>query len=148
MKKGSSWLVVASSSEAQFFKIENQKNLIPIHNLSHQESRLRNLEIVSDKPGRTFDRVGGMGSRHGVGSEITPKEHEAQVFAKEVIDFLTNASDKNEFDHLYIVAGAKFLGLLRSEYTKGIKAKLSGEMDKELVHFNSKEILEHVQKIF
>lgn len=145
MKKNA-WLLIANASIARLFKIDKPRAVIPLCTLKHDESRLHNLDLVSDKPGRSFESRGS--TRHGLGDEETPKKHEEQVFAKQVARFLEQSHAKNDLEHLYIAAGPTFLGMLRSELHKSTKEIIAGELDKELAHLTLEEIPEHLLPFF
>lgn len=141
MKK-EKWLVVANSSLARVFKMENRHSLVEIAVLEHPESRLKNLDIVSDKPGRDFESAGV--SRHGYEYGVTPKQHEFAVFAKELAEFLETARNNGEFEHLYIAAGPVLLGLLRQSLHPSTIKLINGETDKDITHLKPNEILAHL----
>src|SRR4051794_21082580 len=110
MKKDS-WLLVANSSIARIFKIEKRHELTEIKVLEHPESRLRNLDLVSDKPGRDFESAGA--GRHALEPKVLPKRQEFAVFAKSLADYLETARNQGEFETLYVAASPALLGLLR-----------------------------------
>jgi protein required for attachment to host cells len=116
--------------------------LVEIKVLEHPESRLRNLDIVSDKPGRDFESVGT--TRHGVGHCTTPKKHEFDVFAHEIAAYLREAKDKGEFDQLYISAAPHLLGLLRQAMDPVTLKSIHGETDKDMTQMKPHEILTHL----
>lgn len=138
MKK-ETWIIVANSSMARIFNRVNQHSLVEFETLVHSESRLRNLEIVSDKPGRDFESVGI--TRHGVGHSTTPKKHEFDVFAHEIADYLDEARRKGEFEQLYITAAPHLLGLLRQAMNPQTLKFVRGETDKDMTQLKPEEIL-------
>lgn len=140
--KTNSWLVVANSSIARIYKLENRQTLLEITVLEHPASRLNNLDLVSDKPGRDFERMGI--SRHGVGHCVTPKKHEFEVFASEIAAFLKHGRLNGRFERLYLTAGPSLLGLLRSALDEGTVKAIHGETDKDLTQLTPSEILAHL----
>lgn len=137
-----SWLVVANSSIARIYKIENRHTISEIAVLEHPKSRLNNLDIVSDKPGRDFERVGI--SRHGVGHCVTPKKHEFEIFATEIAEFLKHGRLNGRFEGLYLTAGPNLLGLLRGSLDEETVKSVQGEVDKDLTQLKPSEILTHL----
>src|SRR5215471_13213266 len=79
MKKDT-WLIVANSSLARIYKIEKRSELKELKVLEHPESRLHNLDLVSDKPGRDFESA-GIG-KHALEPKTLPKKQEFITFAK------------------------------------------------------------------
>ena len=141
MKKNS-WLIVANSSLARVFTLEKRDQLTELKVLEHPESRLHNLDLVSDKPGRAFESVGG--ARHALEAKTTPKKQEFAIFAKIIADYLEAAHQNGEFDTLYIAANPSLLGLLRqSLHPQTIKA-IKGEVDKDVTHLKLQEISSHL----
>jgi protein required for attachment to host cells len=145
MKKNS-WLLVANSSLARIYKIEKQQSLIELEVLQHPESRLHNRDLVSDKPGRDFESVGS--ARHSIEPHTTPKEHEFNLFAKHLALYLETAQNKREFERLYIAASPHLLGLLRQALHPSTAKVVSGEVDKDMTHMRSDEIITHLPFLF
>lgn len=141
MKKGS-WLLIANSSSARLFKIQTKHELEEIRNFEHPESRLHNLDLVSDKPGRDFESVGR--ARHAIEPVTMPKQVEFELFAKRLADYLQEAHHKKEFEDLYIAASPAFLGLLRQELSSTVTRSIKGTVDKDMTHIKSSEILSHI----
>ncbi len=141
MKKGS-WLLIANSSSARLFKIQTIHVLEEIRNFEHPESRLHNLDLVSDKPGRDFESS-GMG-RHALEPAVMPKQLEFELFAKRLADYLQEAHHKREFEDLYIAASPAFLGLLRQELSPTVTKSIKGTVDKDITQLKSSEILNHL----
>ena len=144
--KQESWLIVANSSLAHIFRIEKREELKEIKTLEHPESRLHNLDLVSDKPGRDFESV-GMG-RHALEPKTLPKRQEFAIFAKLIADHLEKAHNQGEFDTLYIAASPSLLGLLRQALNPNIAKLVKGEIDKDVTHMKPHDILPHLSLFF
>ncbi|MDF1643870.1 MAG: host attachment protein [Pseudomonadales bacterium] len=107
------WIVVASSSQARFFTADTATGPITeFYDLVHSESRLHARDITSDLPGKGFDRQGE--GRHGLDSQTPIKKRESIQFAREVSEYLNQARRASQFGRLIIVAAPAFLGELRS----------------------------------
>lgn len=137
MKKDS-WLLVANSSLARIFKVRKRKELSELKVFEHPESRLHNLDLVTDKPGRDCESS-GMG-RHALEPKMLPKQHEFEIFAKYLADYLENAYNQGEFDTLYISASPSLLGLLRQSLNANITKLIKGEADKDVTQMKPHEI--------
>lgn len=138
MKKNS-WLVVANSSLARVFKIKNPESLEEINVLRHPESRLHNMDLVSDKPGRGFESVGTQ--RHGLENGTTPKQDEFQVFARDLARYLETAHNNGEYDSLYLAAGPALLGLFRQTISSSFAKIIAKEIDKDMTHLKPQEMI-------
>lgn len=145
MKK-ETWLLVANSSLARIYKIEKQQHLTELKVFEHPESRLHNLDLVSDKPGRDI-QVGGT-RRHALEQKTSPKKQEFQVFARELTDYVDEAHKQGILDTLYLAASPSILGLLRQSFHPNTAKLIKGEVDKDMTTFKSHEILGHLPFFF
>lgn len=141
MKK-ETWLVVANNSMARIFKVQKKESLIEIETLIHPESRLYNRDLRSDKPGRSYESANA--TRHSVGEAVMPKQLEFAIFAKEIATYLDQARRENKFDRLYIAAGPTQLGLLRQKLNGETSKLVGGEVDIDITHLQSHEIIAHL----
>lgn len=145
MKK-SSWLIVANSSTARVFKFEKHNQLLELKSFEHPESRLHNIDLVSDKPGRDFESFGS--ARHALEPKTSPKVVEFTLFAKILADYLDTSRNNGEFETLYIAASPSLLGLLRQSLHSETKKLVKGEVDKDLTHLKTEEIFPHLPFFF
>ena len=130
------WVLVADSSRARLFSAATASDvLVEVDDLTHSESRLRETDLNSDRPGRSFDS-GGEG-RHAMGS---PQKQEATLFAKQIAAYLDAHHEKGVFSKLVIVAAPEFLGHLRAEISDNMIKSVALEVDKNLVQHNLAEI--------
>lgn len=145
MKKDA-WVIVANSSIARIFKLEKRHELKELKVFEHPESRLHNLDLVSDKPGRDFESS-GIG-RHALEPKTLPKKLEFAVFAKLLADYLETARNQGEFDTLYIAANPSLLGLLRQSLHPNTSKIIKGEVDKDMTQMKPNEIPAHFPFLF
>lgn len=136
MKK-EAWIVVADDAYARIFKLD-KRHLQEIKTLVHPESRLHERDLISDKPGRSFESH--TSTRRAVSPPVSQKKHEAEIFAKFVADFLENAVSDGHIDRIYLAASPNFLGLLRQSMSKLISRLIVCEINKNITHLNSNEI--------
>jgi protein required for attachment to host cells len=144
-------VVVADQSEARFYELQGMESGLRLtRRLTDAAAHLHNRDMVSDKPGRVFDhappstgRRGGVG-HHSTGGERSPRKHEAESFARTIIEELEKARQAGEFDSLIVMAGPGFLGLLRAASPKALTSVIAAEVDKDLVHQADAAIIAHV----
>lgn len=141
MKK-ETWILIANSSLARIYKLGMKNQLEELKVLEHPESRLHNIDLVSDRPGRDSE-VGGT-RRHALEQKTSPKKQEFIVFAKLLADYLEEARNEGNFDTLYIVAGPSLLGLLRTALHPNTAKLIKGEVDKDMTLFKSHELPSHL----
>lgn len=135
------WIVVANSSLAKIIHYTHETGWKEMKTIEHVESRMKNVDLVSDKEGTTFDCVGAQ--RHHIDRKTSPKIHEADCFAKELISYLKKAHDQQAFLEIYLIASPAFLGRLR-ELEKDLASYIRKEIHKDLVHEPLKRILQEL----
>ena len=146
MKKETNWLLVANSSLARLYDLDNKHQVTEIKVFEHPESRLLNQDLVSDKPGRDFESMGT--TRHMIEPKISPKKHEFTVFAQELANFLEKERNQGAFHSLYIAASPALLGLLRQSFNPNTAKLIKGEIDKDITHLKTHEIASHLSFFF
>ncbi len=136
-----SWVLAADSSHAKILRADNRVGpLVPIEELEHPQSRLKDTELYADEPGRAFDR-GGQG-RHAMENEVDAKKEESLRFARTLCERLRQAAAEKTFDKLYILAAPAFLGELRECLDDQVKSLVAGEVAKDVVKQEPEEIRE------
>ena len=139
------WILVATASKAELYSQEKPgAELAAIREFSHDESRVLRQDLASDKPGRSYDSVGG--GRHGMDPENSVREEESRRFAKEVVDSLEQGLRDHEFEYLTVVAEPRFLGCLRKAMSDDISKSVEREIAKNLVGHGASEIRQSVAK--
>ena len=137
------WIVVADEAKARILSTEKSTEpLIALDELTSSEATMAEQDLVSDKPGRSFDSSGQR--RHAMGNNTAPKEQAAIRFAKELADYLEKNRQKKTYSKLIIVAAPRFLGLLRKERSKAVSDLVSLEVDKDLTMLETGKIREHL----
>jgi len=130
-------LVVADESEARFYNVRPHKSVELVGCLTDPVAHLRDRDLVSDRPGRKFDRAPliagrrGATARHATGGEQSPRQHEAEVFARRV-------------EGLIVMSGPVFLGLLREALPESVRAALVAEVGKDLLHQGVEAVLRYL----
>jgi protein required for attachment to host cells len=128
-------VVVANASRARILHVHGGV-LTPLAVLAHPESRRRERELVSDRPGRTWTGPAAMGRMRGaVGSGAMPRtalaptsrahENTLQVFAREVSDALERALRGSPSVEVALVAPPHVLGVLRAALDANTAARVT-----------------------
>lgn len=134
-------IVVADQSEADFYELE-QRHMPPqfVQRVEDADAHLHNRDLKSDRPGRVFDHAPTSGGRrggvahHSTGGERSPRKVEARRFARRIAQALEEARQLNLYDRIVVMAPPEFLGLLREEMPPAVRAVLTAEIGKDLVH--------------
>ena len=133
------WVVVANSSAARILAAPTPEGALEeLECYAHPASRMRDQDIASDRPGRAFDSVGGR--RHAMENEVGPKDQEAVRFAEQLAARLNDARAAGEFDQVILVAGPRFLGLLRERLGPQVENVVASTVDKDLAKLSVPEV--------
>ena len=144
-------VVVADQSEARFYEVEHAVGPLQLTGrLADPKAHLHDRDFKSDRPGRGFERgpIGtgrrGASGHHGMEGERRPREHEAQLFAGQIAAAIEHAHDDGRIDRLILIAGPRFLGVLRDALPPAVRAIVTDEIHKDLVHEPDSAVLSHL----
>lgn len=133
------WILAASSGNATLFTADSPTgSLTELETFDNPNVRVKQMELTSDRPGRSFDSHGE--GRHAMAVETNPKEHEQIRFAKLIVDRLEQGRIKNAFKRLVIAAAPGFLGQLRANYSAPLSELLFLEIDKDYTALSPEEL--------
>jgi protein required for attachment to host cells len=106
------WILVANASLAKLYEnLGPNKGLKLVKELIHPESRLKNSELVTDRPGSMASVGNGQGACQ---PQTIPKDHEAKVFAQELAQALYAGRTQNAYERAIVFAPPGFMGMLNS----------------------------------
>ena len=143
IKQPIAWVLVADGRRARVFEIES-KGKIALRTSFETESP-PNRDIVSDRPGRAFDRSGP--GRHAMASASDPHENAKKTFLNDIADRLDSACYEKKFETLVVIAPPPALGELRSIFPKRLRAAVSREIPKDLSGLDEISIAGHLRKL-
>lgn len=133
------WILIANSGNATLFTADSPTaSLTELMTFDNPDARVKQLELSSDRPGRSFDSHGE--GRHAMATEVEPKEQEQIRFAKLIVDRLEQGRVENAFERLVVVAAPAFLGLLRTNFNAPLSSLLSLEIDKDYTSLRPDEL--------
>jgi protein required for attachment to host cells len=134
-------IVVADQSEADFYDLERRDMpLLFVRRLEDPDAHLHDRDLRSDRPGRVFDHAPAAAGRRGAVAHHTtegernPRKVEARRFARRIAEALDEERRQGRYDRLVVMAPPAFLGLLRAEMPAAVRATLTAEIGKDLVH--------------
>ncbi|MBK1724177.1 host attachment protein [Thiocystis violacea] len=143
MTEAKLWLLVADQGRARLFSAMTARGALEeVHDVVAPQGRMRDQDLTTDRPGRTFDS-GGSG-RHAMEPSTDPTEVEAIDFAKALADTLNRGRIEGRYRHLGIVAPPAFLGHLRKQMTTETSRELVLEIDKDLTRLDAAAIRDHL----
>lgn len=125
------WIMTADRAGARIFE-RFDSELTQVEEFAHPEGRLRDAELGTSEPGRSYESA--KPGRHALGKgEI--HDQMASVFAKRLAARLNEGRVQGKFTRLVIAAEPHFLGLLR------------GAMDTDTTRLVIKEVPKHLQQL-
>lgn len=137
------WVLVADSARARLFEASGAKAPLQEQtDLVMPSARLQEQDLVSDRPGRSFDS-GGEG-RHAMEPTTPRKEVESDRFAARIAALLEAERVAGTYTRLILVAPPAFLGQLRGALTDPVRALVTSELNQDLVRFDVDAIREHL----
>lgn len=145
------WIVSANASRARVFEQHGAtRDMEEVTDLVNEGVRLRAMDTESDRLGPTS----GTGSVHNTGGEtpnklyqprVSPEKHQAELFARDLCDFLLKAAQENRYQELDLVASPQFLGALRTLLDPEVKSRIKTEINKDFTHLNADALLDAVK---
>jgi protein required for attachment to host cells len=127
------WIVVADSSRARILEIAPRgREIHEVEDFVNPPGRAQGRELQTDADGRYYAKGGAGQPAHAAGPRTDPVEHEIELFAKRLGEFIEKARVDQRFGKLTLVAPPKFLGLLREGLTKEARKLVHKEIPKDL----------------
>ena len=138
------WIVVADSVRCRLFEQEFvESGYSEKQDWVHPESRQREGDVTADRPGSNGGAVGQ--GRHPMPQKTDQKEHEQEVFAREICEHLDKGRKNGEFNHLVLAAPPGFLGKLRSMMSTELSKMVVAEVNKDLTKYKPDELKEYIK---
>jgi protein required for attachment to host cells len=157
------WIITANAGRARFFSEDGPAEpLQELEDMVNNGARLRANEAETDKHGifaggKTTHNVGGtqgVAAAHNAGAgqpnsqyepNQTPAEHETELFAKDLSQYLLKAQQEGRYQSLVISASPQFLGTLRSNLDAHVKAVIKQEFNKDYTQVPVHQLREQLQ---
>lgn len=138
------WLVIANTTEAKIYQIQNRTGYNLIKHLSHEKSRLRSGELVTDKPGNY--RFGPSG--HGQFSPTNDAhEDEKNNFAREIAAFLDQERKNNHYHALILCVDAHFHGILNKQLSQPVHDLIKRHLKKNYIPLPENKLNDTIEAI-
>ena len=133
------WILVADSGSARLFTVDSPTGpLQEREDFASPEARVRERDLGSDQPGRSFDSLGR--HRHALGKEEPPQQRSAMNFARLLAGRVSKARTSGELERLIVVAAPEFLGMLRTALDEQTLRQVERELPLNLVDMKPDEI--------
>lgn len=132
------WIVVCDAARARVFESRgNLQHLALVAQLEHPQSRRKEEALGMVRRGSVTT---GTGIHGGLPEQTSPKEHEAEQFARILADRMNHAVADQTCQRLVLVAPPHFLGLLRKQLNSAAQACLHRTIDKDYTQLALQEL--------
>ena len=136
-------LVLANTNKAEIYSVEEQQYAL-IYQLDHPQSRLKSVELTTDKSGHYQGSQGG----HGQFSPPTSAHREEQKqFAVELAEFLVRAGQQLGLQTLVICAEPRFDGLLKQALPQKMHYKNIKHIEKDYIPLSTIKKRQAIEEI-
>lgn len=142
-RQSTRWVLVANGHKACILSIEKKKEVSLIKEYETDSPPTR--ELVSDRPGRSFDRQGG--GRHSMEPPTDAHRQASETFLHEVATFLDRQRHQNHYQHLIVIAAPAALGVLRKQFSKPVIEAIVREIPADLTHYRFDELPAYLEKL-
>ena len=137
------WIVLADAASARLYEAAGPHgNWALVAELQHPESRARDSELGTDKPGRVKQ---SKGSRSAMEPPTPPKKVEVKKFARRLAAALEDGLLRDAYERLILVAPPGFLGVLRGELSDRVRGRIAALVDKDYLHLDQRQARERLE---
>jgi protein required for attachment to host cells len=143
MKPTTTWILIADGARARIFaNLGPGKGIEAVDGGTFEGDHRPDREIMSDKPGRSFESVGD--TRHAYESHHDPHRELKRTFSHELAALLDEKLAAKAYDRVVLVAPPATLGDLRSALSEPVRAVVYAELDKDLTKTPAAELPKHL----
>lgn len=151
------WVLAADSNRARFFELSSGDKLNEIEDMFNPEGRQQEHEIVTDDEGRFGQGANGGSSASNPGPgarsnqahtsepQQTAREHDVEMFTKQVVRYIDQARNEHRFDKLRVIAAPKMLGLIRQNLSKEAQKMVEEEIAKNITGLEGHQVEEYLR---
>ncbi|OIP16590.1 MAG: hypothetical protein AUK53_03115 [Betaproteobacteria bacterium CG2_30_59_46] len=137
------WILVANASEAKLYANTGiNKGLEKVAAFDHPNSRKKNSDLMTDRPGHMQSSGNGHSSRQPASD---PKQHEHEIFAREIAHHIEQGRTGNQYQRLIVAAEPHFRGLLNNTFSAQVHSLISESLDKDYTKATQKELAVHLE---
>ena len=146
-----SWIVAANSGRARFFaEATAADSLEEIEDMVNDAARLTTAESETDRigpraAGKSIHKTGGALPHKTYEPAQTPDQHAAEIFAKDVAQYLLSGYHDGRFREIALVASPQFLGVLRKQLDPQLAQLVRVEINKDYTGLSPDQLREQVR---
>jgi protein required for attachment to host cells len=134
------WIVLADGGHARILESGHRHSGVTVRLEMTSDARQTAGKLAAGRLPRTQESKNS--ARHGIEPRVSLKNHEKQLFAERLADYLSGGIDN--FDQLVLVAPLRFLALVRDSLPDNVSKKISATRGKDLTWMTDSEVLDHL----
>lgn len=145
------WIVTANAGRARFFsQADAAAPLEEFNDMINAGARLRTSETETDALGqhaasRSIHKVGAPRTPSGYEPDQSPAEHQTELFARNVADYLIQSKRDKRFSQFILATSPEFLGVLRKQLDPQLASVLSLEINKDYTQLDAGDLHDQIQ---
>lgn len=137
-------VINSNTNSCRFYSYDKKlEKLTLLKELNHPESKLRNIDLASDRPGHY---KGDTTARGAYQPHMEPKEIEVVNFAREIAQELEKQSQTKEYKKFILIAPPHMSGRLSKQFSKQVKELIAQNIQKDLINLSEHKLLEFLQE--
>lgn len=145
-KYHTTWILIADGARARIVKNDGPGlGIDALDELIFESENRKVGDIMADKPGRSYDSVGG--GRHAMEYSADPVRRDEQAFANMLTQVLFKAHEKGDYSRLILVAPPQMLGDLRAAMPDALKGAIEAEINKDLTQIPNGDLAGHLADV-
>jgi protein required for attachment to host cells len=138
-------VINANSAVCRMYRYDiHPVQLILLKELNHPENKLKNQDLISDKPGHyqahDISHIRGAYSPH-----MDAKEIELDNFCREIARELNHVRAENAYEKLIVIAAPHMNGCLFEHLDKHVKELVVNNIKKDLLHLKDQGLLDFLR---
>lgn len=145
MKGLRTWVLVADGQRGRIYASEAPGAGLVAASEELGQKLSPSRELGTDKPGRSFDSLGGQ--RHALAPRADWHDQAKELFARALAKRLDEAALRGEYDRLVLVAPPTMLGDLRATLGAAAAERVVAELAKDLTHLPLHELPARVREV-
>lgn len=131
------WIVLADEGRARILELRKPgADLEEVEELSDAAAHAHNADLRRDAYGRRAAAGTGVAGNKTESAGEEKLDHQSDLFARRVSDFLTSALRRQRYEQLRIAAAPRFLGRLRQHLSDEVRRVVIDEIDKDLLQLD------------
>ncbi|OGV50035.1 MAG: hypothetical protein A3F46_06025 [Legionellales bacterium RIFCSPHIGHO2_12_FULL_42_9] len=136
-------IITANSNHCCIYDYHHKKNQLKlIKKFDHPENRLKNAELLTDRPGHYQS---GHSNRGAFSQASDPGLVNIDNFARELAHELDEERNHHDYTELVLVMPPQMEGYLSQHMTKQVKELVKHVIQKNMMHCTERELLHYLQ---